>query len=74
MLSLAFMLAATMLLHGTARRLFDYRTATAATALFAVFGAASQLGALATYDAMAVFLTALAEPVNLGGAPLGGFY
>ncbi len=60
MLSLAFMLAATMLLHGTARRLFGYRTATAATALFAVFGAASQLGAFATYDAMAVFLTALA--------------
>jgi hypothetical protein len=59
-LSIAFMLSSTVLLHGAARRLFDRRTAAAATALFAVFGAASQLGAFATYDAMALFLTAFA--------------
>lgn len=59
-LSLLFMLGATVLLHGAARALFDRRTAVAAAALFAVFGAAVQLGAFATYDAMALFLTALA--------------
>lgn len=60
MLSLAFMLGATVLLHGTTRRLFDRRAAIAAAALFAGFGAGEQLGAFATYDAMALFLTALA--------------
>lgn len=59
-LSLLFMLAATVLLYDTARRLFDRRTAVASAALFAVFGAGDQLGAFATYDAMAVCLTAFA--------------
>lgn len=60
LLSLAFMLGATVLLYCTSRRLFDDRTATAAAALFAVFGAATQLSALATYDAMALFLMGFA--------------
>lgn len=59
-LSLLFMLGATVLLHATARRIFDRRTAVSAAGLFAVFGAAGQLGAFATYDAMALFLIALA--------------
>jgi putative flippase GtrA len=59
-MSLTFMLGATVLLYFTCRRLLGYHAAIAAAALFAVFGAASQLGAFATYDAMALFLTALA--------------
>jgi hypothetical protein len=60
LLSLGLMLGATVLLHGAARRAFDRRAAVAAAALFAVFGPADQLGAFATYDALAIFLTALA--------------
>jgi 4-amino-4-deoxy-L-arabinose transferase-like glycosyltransferase len=56
LLSLAFMLAATCLLHGTARRLFDRRTALFASVLFAGVGSTQFLGAFATYDAMALFL------------------
>ncbi len=60
LLSMAFMLGATVLLYGAACRLFDRRTAVAAVTLFAVFGPGDQLGAFATYDAMAIFLTAFA--------------
>ncbi len=75
MLSLAFMLAATVLLYRAAERLFDRRTALAAAAFFATFGPAQQLGSLATYDTMAVFLTALAvwlvvRAEGLRGEPL----
>jgi 4-amino-4-deoxy-L-arabinose transferase-like glycosyltransferase len=59
-LSLAFMLCATVLLHGVTRRLFDRRSALFAAALFAGTGSAQFLGALATYDAMALTLLALA--------------
>ena len=59
-LSLCFMLGATILLHGTARRLFNRTAATFAAALFAGTGAAEYLGSFATYDAMALFLLALA--------------
>lgn len=58
-LSLAFMLGATALLHGTTRRLFDEKAAIFAAALFAGMGSAQFLGAFATYDAMALFLLAL---------------
>lgn len=60
LLSLAFMLATTVLLYATAKRLFGRGTAVASAALFATFGMADQLGAFATYDAMALSLLALA--------------
>lgn len=60
LLSLAFMLGATVLLYATAKRLFGRGTAVASAALFAAFGMADQLGAFATYDAMALSLLALA--------------
>ena len=68
-LSLAFMLAATALLWSTARRLCGGRAAFFAAALFAVLGPALHLGAFATYDAMSVFLVALAAwcVVRAGG-------
>jgi Dolichyl-phosphate-mannose-protein mannosyltransferase len=59
-LSLIFMLGATGLLYATTARLLGSRFAIAAATLFATFGLGVELGALATYDAMAVFLTALA--------------
>jgi Dolichyl-phosphate-mannose-protein mannosyltransferase len=60
LLSLAFMLTTTVLLYFTAKRLFSRGPALAGAALFAVFGMADQLGAFATYDAMALCLLALA--------------
>lgn len=59
-LSLIFMLGATAALHGVTRRIFDRRSALFAAALFAGTGSAQFLGAFATYDAMALFLLALA--------------
>ena len=59
-LSLVFMLGATGLAWGTAARLFGRRAAFFAAALFAVLGPTLHLGAFATYDAMALFLVALA--------------
>ena len=59
-LSLAFMLGATVALWATADRLFGRRAAFFAAALFAVLGPALHLGSFATYDAMAMFLVALA--------------
>ena len=59
-LSLAFMLGATALLWGAADRLYGPRAAFFAAALFAVCGPALHLGSFATYDAMSVFLVALA--------------
>ena len=59
-LSLVFMLGATVLLWGAAARLFGRRAAFFGAALFAVLGTTLHLGAFATYDAMSVFLVALA--------------
>jgi hypothetical protein len=59
-LSLCFMLGATALLYATAHRLFNRRAAACAGALFVVLGPTQDLGAFATYDAMAIFLIALA--------------
>jgi len=59
-LSLVFMLGATGLAWGTTARLFGRRAAFFAAALFAVLGPTLHLGAFATYDAMALFLIALA--------------
>lgn len=60
LLSLIFMLGGTCLLWGTTRRLFGKQAAFFAAALFAVLGPTLHLGAFATYDAMSVFLVALA--------------
>jgi MFS family permease len=57
-LSLFFMLGATLALWGTASRLFGRRAAVCAAVLFAVVAPTLQLGALATPDAMALFLLA----------------
>jgi Dolichyl-phosphate-mannose-protein mannosyltransferase len=59
-LSLAFMLGATVALWSSTGRLFGRRAAFFAAALFAFLGPSLHLGAFATYDAMALFLLALA--------------
>lgn len=59
-LSLIFMLGATVALWATAGRLFGRRAAFFAAALFAVLGPTLHLGAFATYDAMSICLMALA--------------
>ncbi len=58
-LSLAFMLGATVLLWSVTDRLFGRRAAFFAAALFAVLGPTLHLGSFATYDAMSMFLIAL---------------
>jgi len=59
-LSMVFMLGSTVFLWGTAGRLFGRRAAFFAAALFAVLGPTLHLGSFATYDALSVFLIALA--------------
>ena len=59
-LSLVFMLGATAALWATTTRLFGRRAAFFAAALFAVLGPTLHLGSFATYDAMSMFLVALA--------------
>lgn len=66
-LSLAFMLATTTLLYLTASRLFGRRAGVAAAAVFAALGPVQALGAYATYDAMAIFLLALATWLAVRG-------
>jgi hypothetical protein len=70
-LSLCFMLGATTLLHGVTRRLFGRRAALFAAGLFAGAGSVQFLGALATYDAMALFLLALATWTGVLAAGTG---
>lgn len=59
-LSLCFMLGATILLWATATRLYGRRAAFFAVGLWAVLGSTLKLGAFATYDAMSLCLIALA--------------
>lgn len=59
-LSLVFMLGATVLVWATAGRLFGRRAGFFAAALFAVLGPTLHLGSFATYEAMSVFLVGLA--------------
>ena len=61
LLSLAFMLGATALLYATTGRLFGKWAAFFAAILFAVISPTLHLGSFATYDAMALFLVALAS-------------
>jgi hypothetical protein len=71
-LSLVFMLAATTLLYLTASRLFGWRAGVAAAAVFAALGSAQALGAYATFDAMAIFLLALAAWATVRARGLAG--
>ena len=67
-LSLCFMLGATVLLHGVTRRVFGRQAAVFAAALFAGLGSAQYLSAFATYDAMALFLLATATWLGIRAA------
>jgi len=58
--SLVFMLGATVTLWFISDRLYGRRAAFFAAALFAALGPTLHLGAFATYDAMSLFLVALA--------------
>jgi hypothetical protein len=60
LLSLVFMLGATAFLYGTARRLYGCTSAFFAVGLFAAAGPVLHIGASATFDALAMFLLALA--------------
>jgi 4-amino-4-deoxy-L-arabinose transferase-like glycosyltransferase len=59
-LSLCFMLGVTCLLGATTARLYGQRAALLAAGLFATLAGTQFLGAFATFDAMALFLLALA--------------
>jgi hypothetical protein len=65
LLSLAFMLGATALLWATTTRLYGRRAALLACGLFATAAGTQLLGSLATFDAPALFLLALASWVGV---------
>lgn len=67
-LSLCFMLGVTSLLWATAGRLYGYRTALLSAGLFATLAGTQFLGAFATFDAMALFLLALATWLGVRSA------
>jgi 4-amino-4-deoxy-L-arabinose transferase-like glycosyltransferase len=67
-LSLGFMLAVTSLLWATAGRLYGKRAALLAAGLFATLAGTQFLGAFATFDAMALFLLALAAWLGVRAA------
>jgi hypothetical protein len=67
-LSLVFMLGATTLLYASARLLYGTLTATLAAAFFVSLGSTQFLGAFATYDAMAIFLLAVAATCAIHAA------
>jgi dolichyl-phosphate-mannose-protein mannosyltransferase len=60
LLSLCFMLGATVLLWSTASRLYGRRVAFFAAGIWSVLGPTLHLSAFATFDAMSLFLVALA--------------
>jgi Dolichyl-phosphate-mannose-protein mannosyltransferase len=66
--SLLLMLGATTLVYGMTRRLFDRNAGVLAAAAFAVTGPTLFMGGLATYDAPAVFLLALAGWIAVASA------
>ena len=68
LLSLCFMLGVTSLLWATAARLYGRRAALLAAALFGTLAGTQLLGAFATYDAMALFLLALAASLGVRSA------
>jgi hypothetical protein len=68
-LSLVLMLGTTALLYSLSRLLFNERAALCAAALFATTQSTLFLGHFATYDAMAIFLLALAAWIVVRSAP-----
>lgn len=70
-LSLLFMMGATTLLWGTTSRLSGRRSAFYACALFTTVGTGQDLGAFATYDAMAIASLALATWIGVRGIQAG---
>jgi hypothetical protein len=76
LLSMAFMLGVTCLLWGTASRLFGKSAGFFAVALFAFLGPTLKLSSFATYDAMSLFLMALAAWCAVHAGPrkeIGGW-
>jgi beta-glucanase (GH16 family) len=71
LLSLAFILGATMLLYLSAARLFGYIAGVCAAALFALLGPTQFLSAYATYDAMALLLLALSAYLAIRSSQAG---
>jgi hypothetical protein len=71
LLSLCFMLGVTSLLWLTSARLYGRRAALLATALFATLAGTQFLGAFATFDALALFLLALAAWLGVRSADCG---
>ena len=67
-LSLCLMLAVTALLWATASRLYGRRAAVLAAGLFATLAGTQYLGALATFDPMALLLLALATWLGVRAA------
>jgi Dolichyl-phosphate-mannose-protein mannosyltransferase len=67
-LSLCFMLGVTSLLWATTARLYGQRAALLAAGLFATLAGTQFLGAFATFDAMALFLLALAAWLGVRSA------
>ena len=67
-LSLCFMLGVTSLLWATTSRLYGQRAALLAAGLFATLAGTQFLGAFATFDAMALFLLALAAWLGVRSA------
>jgi hypothetical protein len=67
-LSLCFMLGVTSLLWATTSRLYGQRAALLAAGLFATLAGTQFLGAFATFDAMALFLLALATWLGVRSA------
>src|ERR1700685_4532315 len=72
-LSLCFMLGVTSLLWATTVRLYGQRAALLAAALFATLAGTQFLGAFATFDAMALFLLALAAWLGVRCADCQGW-
>ena len=64
-LSMAFMLGATTCLYGITARMFSRRAACYGIAVYIALAPTQALGAFATYDAMAIFLLALATWVGV---------
>ncbi|MFJ9609847.1 hypothetical protein ACIRS1_26250 [Kitasatospora sp. NPDC101176] len=73
LLSLAFMLSATVAVHLTTRRLHGSLAASGAAAAFAALGPTQFLGGLATYDAMALAVLAWAGYLAVRSATGGGY-
>ncbi|MFJ6136065.1 hypothetical protein [Kitasatospora sp. NPDC092286] len=73
LLSLAFMLSATVAVHLATRRLYGSPAAFCAAAAFAALGPTQFLGGLATYDAMALALLAWAGYLAVRSATGGGY-